>query len=112
MTSQSFQSSAWFCLVCTFVLAATFQSPAGAEDQPQPVKVPDAIAESPADMKAYAEPLAHTAFKIDMLPIPGGKFVMGSPDNRSRSSRRRRPAARSRSLAVLDEQVRDHMEPV
>ena len=44
------------------------------------LKVPDAIAESPADMKAYIEPLAHTAFKIDMLPIAGGKFVMGSPE--------------------------------
>ena len=47
----------------------------------EPVKVPNAIAETPADMKPYAEPLEHTSFKLEMLPIPGGKFQMGSPES-------------------------------
>ena len=80
MTSQTLQSSVWFRLVCTLILAACSHRAAHAEDKPEPVKVPDSIAESPADMKAYTEPLAHTAFKIDMLPITGGKFAMGSPE--------------------------------
>ncbi len=80
MTSQKLQSSLWLSLVCTLVLATSSPLLTNAEDKPQAVKVPDAIAESPDDMKAYTEPLAHTAFKIDMLPIAGGKFVMGSPE--------------------------------
>ncbi|MFN9719601.1 MAG: formylglycine-generating enzyme family protein [Planctomycetota bacterium] len=45
----------------------------------EPIKVKDAAAGSPAEMKPYAEPLEHTTFKLEMLPIPGGKFTMGSP---------------------------------
>lgn len=71
------QSSVWFSLCCTWIFAASLDLSINAADEPQPVKVPDAIAESPAEMKAYTEPLAHTAFKIEMLPIAGGKLVMG-----------------------------------
>ena len=46
-----------------------------------PLKVVEADAVSPGDMKPYAEPLEHTTFKMEMLPIPGGKFVMGSPES-------------------------------
>jgi formylglycine-generating enzyme required for sulfatase activity len=49
--------------------------------KPDPVKVPAAIAATPAEMKPYTEPLEHTNFKLEMLPIPGGKFLMGSPDS-------------------------------
>ncbi len=45
----------------------------------EPVKVPAAIAATPEEMKPYTEPLAHTTFKLEMIPIPGGKFLMGSP---------------------------------
>ncbi|MCA9263258.1 MAG: formylglycine-generating enzyme family protein [Planctomycetales bacterium] len=31
-------------------------------------------------MKPYAEKIEHSRTKIDMVPIPGGKFVMGSPE--------------------------------
>lgn len=74
------QSSVWFRLCCTLIFAASLDLSINAADEPQPVKVPDAIAESPAEMKAYTEPLAHTAFKIEMLPIAGGKLVMGSAE--------------------------------
>src|SRR5437870_3057123 len=31
------------------------------------------------DLKPYTETIAGTDVKFDMLPIPGGKFMMGSP---------------------------------
>jgi mono/diheme cytochrome c family protein len=34
-----------------------------------------------SDMKRYSEQIAGTELTFDMLPIPGGEFVMGSPDN-------------------------------
>ncbi len=32
-------------------------------------------------MKKYVELIEHTSAKIEMLPIPGGTFEMGSPDS-------------------------------
>ena len=46
---------------------------------PKPVPVPDADAETEARMKAYTEVVQGTEAKFDMVPIPGGKFMMGSP---------------------------------
>src|SRR5687768_11454287 len=46
---------------------------------PKPIPLPDAEAASEKEMKPYAELLEHTDEKIEMLPIPGGKFMMGSP---------------------------------
>jgi formylglycine-generating enzyme required for sulfatase activity len=46
---------------------------------PKPIPVKDAEAGSEKEMKPYAELLEHTDEKIEMLPIPGGKFTMGSP---------------------------------
>ena len=34
---------------------------------------------SAADMKAYSDPIAGSDVKFDMLPIPAGEFLMGSP---------------------------------
>lgn len=47
----------------------------------EPLPVADAIATTQAEMKPYAEPIEHTELKIEMVPIPGGEFVMGSPDD-------------------------------
>ncbi len=33
-----------------------------------------------ADMKAYQETISGTGVKFDMVPIPGGEFMMGSPE--------------------------------
>jgi len=44
-----------------------------------PVSVTDSAAKTQAEMKPYAEKITHSRTKIEMLPIPGGKFVMGSP---------------------------------
>jgi formylglycine-generating enzyme required for sulfatase activity len=42
--------------------------------------VPDAVAASEAEMKPYTDKLANTQVSFQMLPIKGGKFIMGSPD--------------------------------
>ncbi len=45
------------------------------------------FAESPTAatelMNAYAQPIEHTELVLEMVPIPGGTFVMGSPDAES-----------------------------
>jgi formylglycine-generating enzyme required for sulfatase activity len=43
--------------------------------------VKDADADSEAEMKPYAEVLEHTSLRFEMVPIPGGTFTMGSPDD-------------------------------
>ena len=47
--------------------------------RPEPLKVADALATTEAEMKPYTEPLEHTTFKLEMVPIRGGRFVIGSP---------------------------------
>ncbi len=46
-----------------------------------PLEVPDAEADDAASMKPYTEVLEHTEARIRMIPIAGGRFVMGSPEN-------------------------------
>jgi formylglycine-generating enzyme required for sulfatase activity len=71
------------CLVAALLLAFfSAQSPLVAQyEKTQPINIPDAVAASAAEMKPYAEPLEHTSFKIELVPIPGGTFRMGSPDS-------------------------------
>jgi formylglycine-generating enzyme required for sulfatase activity len=47
----------------------------------KPAEVPDSEAKDEASMKPYSESIAGSDAKFDMVPIKGGKFVMGSPDN-------------------------------
>ncbi len=50
------------------------------EWMPKPViDIPEAKASDAAGMKAYVEQVPGTDSKFRMVPIPGGKFVMGSP---------------------------------
>lgn len=42
--------------------------------------LPAAMATTAEEMKPYAEVLEHTDIRLEMVPIPGGKFLMGSPD--------------------------------
>ena len=48
-----------------------------AQAQPNPEQP---IAGIPADMKSYTETIPGTDIKFDMVAVPGGTFVMGSPD--------------------------------
>ena len=50
------------------------------EWMPEPTELPASVAASEAEMKPYTEALgANVAFR--MVPIPGGTFWMGSPDD-------------------------------
>ena len=51
------------------------------EKHPAPLSVPNSEAKTEAEMKPYTELVEHTAEKIEMVPIPGGTFVMGSPES-------------------------------
>jgi formylglycine-generating enzyme required for sulfatase activity len=56
--------------------------PAAGEKLPAPTPPPaDAIASSEAEMKPYTQPIMHTDTEIELVPIPGGTFKMGSPDD-------------------------------
>jgi formylglycine-generating enzyme required for sulfatase activity len=46
---------------------------------PDPVPAPDAEAKVEAEMKPYAEKIPGTDVSFAMVPIRGGRFVMGSP---------------------------------
>ncbi len=50
-----------------------------ADGHPEPLSVPDSTASTQAEMKPYSEFIEHTQIAIEMVPIPGGKFRMGSP---------------------------------
>lgn len=45
----------------------------------EPVPTPDAEAKTEDEMKPYTQPIPGTGVKFDMVPIRGGKFLMGSP---------------------------------
>jgi hypothetical protein len=66
------------------LVAISFLAVAGlpvlAAEHPAPIKIAEAEAKAQAEMKPYTELIEHTDATIEMLPIPGGKFVMGSPD--------------------------------
>lgn len=42
---------------------------------------PDAEAKTEAEMKPYTEKVPGTTLEFDMVPIPGGTFTLGSPDD-------------------------------
>ncbi len=51
-----------------------------AEIERAPLPVTDSEASTPSAMKKYTELVEHTDAKFEMTPIPGGKFLMGSPE--------------------------------
>jgi len=44
------------------------------------LRAPESEAASEAEMKPYVQQIRDTEVKFEMLPIPGGQFLMGSPD--------------------------------
>lgn len=53
--------------------------------------LPEADAKAAKEMKAYGELIEHTDVKIEMVPIPGGKFIMGAPKTQEHSKDDERP---------------------
>jgi formylglycine-generating enzyme required for sulfatase activity len=55
---------------------------AAAPDPKDPyLRDPDSIAASEAEMKPYKQRLRHTEVEFEMVPIPGGVYLMGSPES-------------------------------
>lgn len=54
----------------------------GAEPDPNDpyLRDPDSIAQTEAEMKPYKQRLRDTEVSFEMVPIPGGEFIMGSPE--------------------------------
>jgi len=50
------------------------------EWMPEPIENVDAVAADAGGMKPYTEELPDSDMTFDMVPIPGGKFLMGSPE--------------------------------
>lgn len=73
MQLRSFSFLLPVCLATVFATVVSAAPPAA-------LKVPNADAEKPQDMKPYNEVIEHTELTIPMVPIPGGSFTMGSPD--------------------------------
>src|SRR4051794_13457141 len=68
-------------VLCIFSGLAVLATVLAAAEHPAPLPIPDADAKTESQMKPYTDLIEHTDAKIEMLPIRGGKFLMGSPDN-------------------------------
>jgi formylglycine-generating enzyme required for sulfatase activity len=60
----------------------THAQASGTSTRPKaPAEVRDSEAKTQAEMKPYTDVIANGDVTFDMVPIPGGKFTMGSPDS-------------------------------
>ena len=66
-------------VMSVYVSCQLFAAMAMAE-LPAPLAIKDSDAASESEMKPYTELVEHANAKIDMVAIPSGKFMMGSPD--------------------------------
>jgi formylglycine-generating enzyme required for sulfatase activity len=74
--------AAAFSFTRSLLLCTTgFVVPAVIHGQVTPLVVPGAEAGSEGEMKPYAEPIEHTDVVVDMVPVPGGTFLMGSSES-------------------------------
>jgi formylglycine-generating enzyme required for sulfatase activity len=63
------------CLVTVLVLAVARAAPA------EPPQNPETEAKAEQEMKPYTQQIPGTEVKFEMVPIPGGVFTMGSPED-------------------------------
>ncbi len=75
LVSQVCRSCCW-----SLFLVAGLSWTLSAQEKPPKLEVPDSEAKTEAEMKPYKEVIEHTEATIEMLPIKGGKFMMGSPE--------------------------------
>ena len=72
--------AAALCAACLPLVSSSL--PAADPDPADPyLRDPDSVAATAEEMKPYTQRLRHTTVKFEMLPIPGGEFVMGSPED-------------------------------
>lgn len=67
----------WVLTACHLVFVQTL----AAQEKVPLLEIEDAKATTEAEMKPYQEIIEQADVKFEMLPIPGGKFVMGSPED-------------------------------
>lgn len=83
-TMKKFNRKSLSRLIVCGSLAFWMIAPLAAADAPNAsLAIPGAAASTPDEMKPYAEPIEHTELSIEMVPIPGGRFLMGSPAGES-----------------------------
>ncbi len=77
LLSRNFLCAAGVVLIC----GLSGSAPTFAADAATRPKLPiaESEADSPERMNPYTELIEHTDSKIELLPIPGGLFAMGSP---------------------------------
>ena len=68
-------------VVCGLLSSTTFVSRAADAPPKSPADVKNATAASETEMKPYTDVIASADVAFDLLPIPGGKFLMGSPNS-------------------------------
>ncbi|MBI3838709.1 MAG: SUMF1/EgtB/PvdO family nonheme iron enzyme [Planctomycetia bacterium] len=75
------------CFACAAACGTLLGAAAIARAADAPAKkavgVKNASAKTEAEMKPYTDVIANTDATFDLVPIPGGKFLMGSPDSQS-----------------------------
>lgn len=70
-----------FCFLGVGVPGLVVRVELAAQDDAPPLLVENAQATTEAEMKAYEELVEQADVRFEMLPIPGGKFAMGSPED-------------------------------
>src|SRR4051794_11760978 len=74
---MSLRSFVTYCLACcTFTILGGRNATAA----PPKLPLPAAEASTEVGMKPYTELIEHTDEQFEMLPIRGGKYLMGSPE--------------------------------
>ncbi|HEX8201526.1 MAG TPA: SUMF1/EgtB/PvdO family nonheme iron enzyme [Isosphaeraceae bacterium] len=66
----------WSLAPCLALALGGFADPAGAQETPK-----DQSVLVVSEMKPYAEAIPGTEISFQMVPIPGGQFLMGSPES-------------------------------
>lgn len=76
MTRQTHHRSnrSWPLAALLPILALGITAVARAEDDPSQAKTPE-------EMKPYVETIPGTSYKFEMVPIPGGTYTIGSPED-------------------------------
>lgn len=67
-------------LFSVFLLPSSFRSSL-AQDKPPVLEVENSVATGEADMKPYKEKIEQADVSFELLPIPSGTFMMGSPED-------------------------------
>ncbi len=67
----------WF--VSVFLVLVSVSTLSAAEAKRSVLPIENSAAKTAKEMKPYVELIEHTDAKIDMVPIQGGEFLMGSP---------------------------------